>query len=69
MKLLLLNLLVVFLVALPLLILETGRHHSEWLERNHEGLGVIVWLVTLFVIYVWVLPRLGLVPNWRFFER
>ena len=69
MKPLLLNLLVVFLVVSPLLLLELGRRHFEWLEKNHEGLGFIVWLATLFAIYVWVLPRLGLVPNPRFFDR
>jgi hypothetical protein len=68
MKLLLLNVLVVFLVASPLLLLEIGRHHFEWLEKNHEVLGFIVWLVALFPVYVWVLPKLGLVPNLRFFD-
>ena len=65
MKLILLNLFVIFLVGAPLLALEIGRSYSRWLDKNHGGLSFIIWIFTLLAVYVWVLPRLGLQPNWH----
>jgi hypothetical protein len=63
--LLLLNAAVILIVAAPLMILELLCSHSRWVERHHEGLGFIVWFITLLGVYTLVLPRLGLQPNWR----
>jgi len=59
------NALVVLLVASPLLLLEWLRSRSSWIDRNHGELSLGLWLITLFAIYVWVLPRLGIRPNAR----
>jgi uncharacterized membrane protein YagU involved in acid resistance len=64
----LLNVLIVALVCLPLLLLWRLRSRSDWVERNHEMLGILVWLVTLLAVYIWVLPMLGLRPNPRLFD-
>jgi len=68
-KLVLLNLLILGLVCIPLLLFWLLRSRSVWIERNHETLGIIVWLVTLLAVYIWVLPMLGLKPNPRFFDQ
>jgi hypothetical protein len=65
---LLLNLLVVAIVAAPLLLLEWAKGRSKWLGEHHDALSMVLWLLTIIAIYVWVLPRLGLVPNPRVFD-
>ena len=62
----LLNVLVICLVGLPLLALELARSRSRWIDKNHGGLSIALWFFTLVAVYIWVLPRLGLQPNWRF---
>lgn len=68
MKTLILNLIVIFIVASPLVLLEILRNHSEWIETNHGGLSFILWLVTLCAVYIFVLPMLNLMPNPAFFR-
>ncbi len=68
-KLILLNILVLALVCIPLLLFWLMRSRSVWIERNHETVGIIVWLVTLLAVYIWVLPMLGLKPNPKFFNQ
>jgi hypothetical protein len=68
-KLVLLNVLVIALLCTPLLLLEALRSRSAWVKRNHEMLGIVVWLITLFAAYLFVLPMLGLKPNPQFFDR
>jgi hypothetical protein len=58
-----LNMLAVFVVAGPLLALELLRSRFEWLEEHHGILSFVLWLAALFVLYIYVLPRLGLRPN------
>ena len=65
MKLLLLNGLVILVIAAPLVALEVARSHSRWIEQRHGGLSIAVWFLTLGAVYIWVLPRLGLQPNWH----
>jgi hypothetical protein len=65
MKLLFLNAVVILLVASPLVLLEVGRSRSQWLDQHHDGLSVAIWILTLGVVYIWVLPYLGLQPNWH----
>jgi uncharacterized membrane protein len=66
MRLLLLNLFVIFLVGSPLLVLESVRSRSKWIDEHHGGLSFMLWLLILGSVYIWVLPRLGLEPNWHF---
>ena len=68
MKEILLNILAICLVGLPLLGLELARSRSRWIDKNHGGLSFALWFFTLAVVYIWVLPRLGLQPNWRVLE-
>jgi hypothetical protein len=63
-----LNVFVIIVVASPLMVLEFLRSRSAWIEANHEGLGFLLWIVVLIGAYLFVLPRLGLVPNPRIFE-
>jgi hypothetical protein len=65
MRLLLLNGAVILLIGSPLLILEIARSHSNWIDEHHGGLSVTLWVVTLAAVYIWVLPQLGLQPDWR----
>jgi hypothetical protein len=68
-KLILLNVFILALTCTPLLLFWALRKRSAWVERNHEMLGIGVWLVTLLAVYIWVLPMLGLKPNPRFFNQ
>jgi len=65
MKLILLNLFVIFLVGSPLLALEFARSYSRWIDKHDDGLSFAVWFFVLLAVYIWVLPRLGLQPNWN----
>jgi hypothetical protein len=62
-----LNILVIMVVAAPLIALEALRPRAKWINDNHDWLNIVMWLGTLFAVYLWVLPRLGLQPNPRFF--
>ncbi len=68
-KLLALNLMVLLLVLAPLLLLEILQSRMKWLEKNHDWLSIVVWIVTLLAIYIFVLPRFGLAPNPQMMER
>jgi uncharacterized membrane protein YdjX (TVP38/TMEM64 family) len=68
MRTVLLNAVVIFIVASPITLLELLRRRSHWVERHHEELGLAAWLVTLIAVYIWVLPRVRLQPNPRFFN-
>jgi hypothetical protein len=61
-----LNLLVLFIVATPLILLELLRSRSAWIDRNHDGISFLLWFLTLGSVYISVLPQLGLAPNWHF---
>ena len=65
MRLLALNLLVIFIIASPLILIELLRYRSNWIDKYHEGLIAAAWLLTIAAVYIWVLPMLGLAPNWR----
>jgi hypothetical protein len=65
---LLLNILILIFVASPLVLLESLRSRSKWIEEHHGGLSIIVWLATLFVVYVFVLPMFNMKPNSDFFR-
>jgi len=65
MKLIFLNLFIILLIGLPLIGLEIGRSYSEWIDKHHGGLSFVIWFFTLLVVYIWVLPRVGLQPNWH----
>lgn len=60
-----LNLCAIGVVALPIVALEGLRHRSRWLNKNHDWLSILVWISALAVLYIWVLPFLGLKPNPR----
>jgi hypothetical protein len=47
------NGLFVAVLVLPLLTLELLKDRIKWLERNHDWLATIVWLVTLLALYVY----------------
>lgn len=64
----LLNIMVLILIASPLLLLEKLRNHSKWIEDNHGGLSIIVWIATLLAVYIFVLPMFNLEPNPDFFR-
>ena len=59
---------VLCLVGSPLLLLEYARNRSRWIDDHHEGLRFVLWFFTLAAVYIWALPWLGLVPNWRVLE-
>ena len=65
MKLLLLNIVVILIIGCPLLLLELARGRSQWIDQHHGALNLVLWIITLLAVYVWLLPRLGLQPNWR----
>jgi len=65
---LLLNLLVLAVVVTPLGLLGWAKGRVRWVRERHDVLSIAVWLLTLFAVYMWVLPRLGLAPNPRVFE-
>ena len=46
-------------------VLELARSRSRWIDKHHGGLSFALWFLTLAAVYIWVLPRLGLQPNWR----
>lgn len=64
----LLNILILIIIALPLILLESLRSRSKWIEDNHGGLSIIVWLVTLLAVYVFVLPMFNMKQNPDFFR-
>lgn len=70
MKLLLLNIFVLIIVATPLFMLEWLEENSRWSSwiREHEGVSIVVWFVTLFLVYVFVLPFFHLRPNPAIFQ-
>ena len=65
MRLLLLNGAIILLIGSPLLMLEVAPSRSSWIDKHHGGLSFALWFLTLGAVYIWVLPRLGLQPNWR----
>jgi hypothetical protein len=65
MRLLVLNVFIILLVGSPLLMLELARSRSKWIDEHHGGLSFVLWFLTLAAVYIWVLPSLGLQPNWR----
>ena len=65
MRLLLLNGVIILLIGSPLLLLELARSRSRWIDDHHGGLSFALWILTLGAVYICVLPRLGLQPNWH----
>jgi hypothetical protein len=65
MRMLAFNLFVILVVGSPLILFELLRAHSKWIDEHHEGLSFVVWFFTLAAVYFWLLPMLGLGPNWR----
>lgn len=65
MRQLLLNGVVLILIASPLLLLEAARFRFKWIDDHHGGLSLALWFLTLAAVYIWVLPRFDLQPNWR----
>ena len=65
---LLINLLAMAAVAAPLIASESLRSRSKWLEQNHGWLSFFAWLVGLLVLYLIVVPKLGLELNPDFFR-
>ena len=70
MNLLFWNVLIIGIVAAPILLVQLLRRRtrSQWLKDNWELIGIVAWLATLFLLYVFALPRLGLEPNPSFFR-
>lgn len=64
----LLNIIILLIVASPLVLLEILRSHSKWIDDNHGGLSFIIWLVTLFAVYIFILPMFNMKPNPNFFR-
>jgi hypothetical protein len=62
---LLLSGLVIVLIGLPLTLLEVARFRFKWIDDHHGGLSLVLWILALSAVYIWVLPRLGLQPDWR----
>lgn len=63
------NVLIIGVAASPLLLLEGLRDRFKWVDDNHELLALAVWFVVLLLVYVYVLPTLGLRMNPRFFDQ
>jgi hypothetical protein len=68
MKTLLLNLFVFMLAGLPLVALEVWSRRFRWTKERKGRVSIFVWLITIFLIWMLVAPRLGLVPNPRMFD-
>lgn len=68
MKTLLLNVFVCLLAMTPLGVLELCRRRFRWTREHHGQVSLVVWLITLFAIWMLVLPRLGLTPNPRVYN-
>jgi hypothetical protein len=68
MKLILLNLIVICIWASPQAVLYGLRSRSRWIDDNHGWLGFVAWVATGLLVYTWILPKLGLKPNLRFFQ-
>ena len=63
------NILVLAFICVPIVLFEASCSRSAWMKRKHGMLAVAVWLLTLLVAYIWILPILGLKPNLRFFDQ
>jgi hypothetical protein len=63
MRIVLLNLLAIFVVAAHIVAIEVLRARSKWIEENHGWMQMVAWLVTLFLVYLLLSPILGLEPN------
>ncbi len=61
------NVLIVVIVASPLLVLESLRERSPWIDDNHDRISIALWALVLLAVYLYVLPSLGLEINPRFF--
>ena len=64
----LLNILIIFLFALPLILLEILRYFSDWIDNHHGGLSFIVWIISLIILYAFILPFFNMEPNQNFFR-
>jgi hypothetical protein len=62
MKLLALNLAVMCFVAAPVALLGFVASRWPWLQENKEMVGIVLWVVTLFLAYNLLAPMLGLEP-------
>lgn len=62
MRIIFLNVFVIGLLALPAILFDYLKNKSAWIER-HDGLMICFWLVMIFVVYGYVLPKLNLEPN------
>jgi hypothetical protein len=60
-----LNIVAIACVSAPVFLLEWLRKRSRWIDKNHDGLSVVVWLGALICLYAFVLPMLHLEPNPR----
>ena len=56
------NLILIAIVAIPLGILEYLKTKYDWLEDS-DGLGFIIWLVMIVLVYFWIAPMMGMAPN------
>ncbi len=55
-----LRILVILLIGTPLILLELLRSRSKWVEEHHGELGLVLWFLTLFLIYERLLPLMGI---------
>jgi hypothetical protein len=67
-QLLLLNALVLLIVGTPLLLLKLLSARWPWLARNYFWFAFPLWFVILLLVYIFLLPRLGLEPSPEFFD-
>jgi hypothetical protein len=64
-----LNILLVGGIAAPLFLLERLKRQSAWVYKRHGQLSMLPWAICIVALYVFVLPKLHMGPNPRFFDR
>ena len=64
-----LNIVLIALVGIPIVLLEFLRDYSDWIDRNHEGISMLLWLFLVAAVVPLVATWLGMEPNPRILER
>jgi hypothetical protein len=60
------NVLFVAAVGLPLYLLHVLRRYFAWVDKCHDYLSIIAWIVTVALLYAVVAPHFGFERNPEF---
>jgi len=57
------NIFLMVLVALPIIVIDFYEFKNVWIESNKEEISVVVFIIMLVLVYFWIAPNMGLEPN------